>query len=386
MIMRVLYFGTYSKGEGYPRNETIINGLRLNGVEVVECHYPLWQGVEEKSRKPKSSLQYIKLLHRIIKAYIALSLRFFRLKEHDVIIVGYTGHIDIFFARLLNIFRKRPVVFDAFISLYDTVILDRGWFKESSMVARFLWWLDKTACGLANLVLLDTDEHIKYFCREFGLPEEKFLRIFAGAEPNIIHNSKASKAQRDGFTVVYTGTFIPLHGVETIVKGAKILEGEGVNFTLVGKGEMLSEIKSLAHRLKVKNLNFIDRWVPVEELRDILISAQISLGIFGTTKKAQRVIPFKVYNCLALGKAVITADTPAARELLRDGYNAILVPPGKPEALADAILCLKENKDLLQTLSLNAKATYKEHCSAEAIGSLLLSSLEKLVDKPLTRG
>ncbi len=382
--MRILYFGTYSKGEGYPRNDTIINGLRLNGVEVVECHYPLWQGVEEKSRKPKSPFQYTKLIYRVVKAYIALSLRFFRSKEHDVIIVGYTGHIDMFFVRLLNIFRKKPVVFDAFISLYDTVIHDRGWFKESSIVARLLWWLDKTACRLSDLILLDTEEHIRYFSTEFRVPREKFLRIFAGAEPNIIHNGKAYRTQSDGFTVVYTGTFIPLHGVETIVRSAKLLEGEGVNFTLVGKGERLSDIKSLAHNLKIKNLNFIDRWVPVEELRNILISAQICLGIFGTTKKAQRVIPFKVYNCLALGKAVITGDTPAARELLRDGYNAILVPPGDPEALADAIQRLKKNKHLLQTLSLNAATTYKEQCSAEAIGSLLLSSLKKLVDKPLT--
>ncbi len=54
------------------------------------------------------------------------------------------------------------------------------------------------------------------------------------------------------------------------------------------------------------------------------------------------VIPCKVYDCMAFGKAIITADTPAIKELLTDGETVVLVNAGNPgEALAESILKLK---------------------------------------------
>lgn len=36
--VRICYFGTYSREEGYPRSRVIIEGLRKNGVDVIESH------------------------------------------------------------------------------------------------------------------------------------------------------------------------------------------------------------------------------------------------------------------------------------------------------------------------------------------------------------
>jgi hypothetical protein len=46
--VRVLWFGTYSVGPGYPRNTVLIEGLRAAGVEVAECHVPLFRGAADK--------------------------------------------------------------------------------------------------------------------------------------------------------------------------------------------------------------------------------------------------------------------------------------------------------------------------------------------------
>ena len=48
-------------------------------------------------------------------------------------------------------------------------------------------------------------------------------------------------------------------------------------------------------------------------------------------------IPNKAFQALACGTPLVTADTPAARELLVDGESALLVPAGDPEALAAAV-------------------------------------------------
>ena len=48
-------------------------------------------------------------------------------------------------------------------------------------------------------------------------------------------------------------------------------------------------------------------------------------------------MPTKVHEALACGRPVVTADTAAARELLQDGVDALLVPPAIPAALAAAV-------------------------------------------------
>src|SRR3990172_8555409 len=123
--LRVCYFGTYTLEEGYPRNRVMIEGLRKNGVEVIECHENLWEGTDEKLKGIKELSATWKFLWKLLRTYIRLIFRFRQAGYYDVIIVGYAGHFDIFLARLLNLFRRKPVIFDAFLSLYDTAVMDR---------------------------------------------------------------------------------------------------------------------------------------------------------------------------------------------------------------------------------------------------------------------
>jgi glycosyltransferase involved in cell wall biosynthesis len=54
------------------------------------------------------------------------------------------------------------------------------------------------------------------------------------------------------------------------------------------------------------------------------------------------VIPNKIFQTLAAGAPVITADTPAIRELLAEGPAVRLVEPGNPAALAAAVWNFQE--------------------------------------------
>jgi glycosyltransferase involved in cell wall biosynthesis len=68
--------------------------------------------------------------------------------------------------------------------------------------------------------------------------------------------------------------------------------------------------------------------------------------VFGTTAKAARVIPNKVYQCMGMDRAVITGDTPAVRESFHDGVDVVLTAPGDADALAAAILRLARDPAL----------------------------------------
>ena len=70
--MRVCYFGTYSLEEGYPRNRVIIEGLRKNGVNVIECHEEMWKGTSEKLEGIKDWFAIFKQSARILRTYLKL--------------------------------------------------------------------------------------------------------------------------------------------------------------------------------------------------------------------------------------------------------------------------------------------------------------------------
>jgi glycosyltransferase involved in cell wall biosynthesis len=123
----------------------------------------------------------------------------------------------------------------------------------------------------------------------------------------------------------------------------------------------------------------VDRWISGEEYEQELAEADICLGVFGGTAKATRVIPSKVYDALAAGRPIITADTPAARELLTHGDDAWLCPANDAAALADAISTLARDETLRLRLAAGARRIYETWCAPEVIGRDVLARLEGLV-------
>ncbi len=165
--MKICYWGTYDRE--YPRNKILISGLKKNKAEVVECNVTIWRDTAEKMAAASSGWANLKILHRWFFAYLLLIRRFAAIKDIDVLFIGYSGHFDVFVAFILCKMRKVPMVFDAFLSLYDSLVFDRKIVKKNSLKSAFLYYLDKYACRLADLVLLDTDQHIDYFVPQFNL-------------------------------------------------------------------------------------------------------------------------------------------------------------------------------------------------------------------------
>ena len=337
--MHVVYWGTYDTGK--PRVRIMLRGLKENGIQVRECHADIWGGIEDKSQISGWSARLC-LLAKWLSSYPRLILRYLKLPEHDVVVIGYMGQLDVIvlwpFAKL----RRVPIVWDAFLSLYNTVVEDRCMLSKSSPLAKLLLWWEHLACRVADRVVLDTEAHGCYFVETFGLPPSKVGRVFVGAEtdvfrPDISRQDESTESRVSGsFTVLFYGQFIPLHSVETVVRAAKLTEGEEIRWILIGKGQESDKIRALVDELTPTNLNWIE-WVPYEQLLGWIHGADVCLGVFGNTEKAQRVIPNKVFQILAAGRPLITGDTPAIRELVSPSRKIKLVPVGNPEALATAV-------------------------------------------------
>ncbi|MBI4151167.1 glycosyltransferase [Candidatus Woesearchaeota archaeon] len=339
--MRVLMLGNYD--ETYSRGRILQKGLKKQRVNV---------DVLMTSSYPTMATR---LLH----------------KDFDVILA--TGKFTLLTAWLMKWWHRRKIVFDAFISDYDTLVQDRRLVSPWSPKAGVLWFGDKCACHLADHVILDTQEHIDYFVKTFRVPKKKFSVVLVGADDDVF--KPMQKAHR-GFLVSFDGTYIPLQGVEYILQAAKLLEKEPIRFQLLGKGQTYESMRLLADTLKLTNVTFKPSFVPLEKLAELIAPADVGLGIFGTTDKAQRVIPNKVYHLLAMDKPVITADTPAIRRLFTHKKDAFLVPAGNPQALADAITTLQKDAPLRNRIAKEGYALFKQQGSIAAVGKQLLTILK----------
>lgn len=324
----------------------------------MERHEPVWEsGAGEHWRAgPRAALRLARAQARLLRRG--------REGRFDALIVGYPGHLDLDAARWAA--RGAPVVLSPLVSLSDTLVADRGRFARGSPAARVLHAIDRRALRRADLVVADTEAHADFLAALAGIPRERVAACFVGAEERLF-----TPPWQPSGPPLFVGKLIPLHGLETILAAARL--APDVPLRLVGSGQLAG---LLARR--PANVEWVP-WVAYEGLPGELRRSACALGIFGTTEKAARVIPNKAFQALACGTPLVTADTPAARELLVDGESALLVPPGDAEALAAAIRRLTSEGALAHRLGEGGHDAYLERASEQVLGRRWRSLLEALL-------
>jgi len=335
VLMRIVCWGTYDIGK--PRVRILLRGLQANNIEVIECHKEVWGGINDKSQIA-GFFAKLRFAVKWLASYPSLILTYMRLPKHDAVIVSYLGHLDVLvlwpFARIRGV----PIVWDAFLSLYNTVVEDRRIVAPIHPLAWFLYAWEWLACRAAKVVVLDTRAHADYFARRYHLPSEKTDAVFVGVEPEAFPRQASSpRKPGDAITVLFYGQFIPLHGIETIILAARKLKDVDVKWVIIGQGQDASRIREMLNQFPLPKLQWIP-WVEYEKLIEWIKSADVCLGIFADSQKAGMVIPNKVFQIVASNKPVITRDSAAIRELLKPSpYGVHLIPPDDPSALAGAV-------------------------------------------------
>ena len=139
--------------------------------------------------------------------------------------------------------------------------------------------------------------------------------------------------------VLYAGQLYPWKGVDVLVEAmaavpdARLvilggIEGEADTRRIRG----LVEARGLAARTELPGL------VPQARVADELRRAAVVVAPFLRAGMTERhTSPLKVFEAMAAGRPIVASDLPSSREVLRDGENALLVPPGDERALAAAV-------------------------------------------------
>ncbi len=362
--MRVLFVA--ARELSYARNEVLLRALgRFAEVDAL--------GPE---RAPASLLRASGQM--AARAHAALSRQ-----RYDLVVAGFYGYL---IAQVLALRTRTPLLFDAFVSNYDTLVEDRGSYAPGSPAARAARWLDRSTCSRADHLLLDTQAHAAYFTETIGVPAAKITVLPVGCSEDRFQSSPQPQALPGApLRVLYYCTWLPLHGADVVVQAAALLQSataggdQRFEFRLVGDGPLRAAGEAQARAAGLTNVHFLPPMAAQAIARE-LAQAHICLGgHFGPGAKAQRTIPGKIYQMLAAQRPVIGGDSAANRELLTDGVSARLTPAQDAGALAAALRELAAAPELRAALAAGGRAAYEASASEAVITARLRAQVEAMV-------
>lgn len=294
----------------------------------------------------------------------------------DVYVFGFRSH-EIFWAFLPGI-RTKPIVFDALMSPYASLSEEHklGWLGR--LLAPLVFYLERSILRRAELVITDTPAHIAYYQQTFGLPSAKLCALPVSA-PDVERIASTSSSLDPSFNVLFFGSFLPLHGVDTIIEAASLLKSLDIRFDFVGGSAQ--QVHSACEAAGVTNYTHRS-WVPFDELisRDIPAAHLCLGGPFGNTRQARRVITTKTAQCLAARRPTIIGRIEHDIGFI-DKQNCLLVEQADPGVLAEAIRWAFEHQDCLSDMGKNGRKLYDEELSTHAVAERLGPRLKALVSR-----
>lgn len=358
----LLVLGVHLKSEGYPNTLYRLHDLEASGqFQMTEINVPMWN-VRSQSQHGFSRLT--RNFWRAIIAHVMVMVRYLvTAKRTERIYIPYPSVFVLFLLSYLPAkFQPKRVVADVFISLYDTIVLDRGLLKQDGVPARILKWMERRAYFYADKIVVDTKQNAKFLCSLFGLPMEKVVYIPLSIDEEHF-KFVPYQPQPNICRVLFVGTLVPLHGIQTLLEAAHLLSGRSdIHFKVIGDGQDSPLVEAVLHTQKLQ-LEWERIWQPSSQVAEEIKLADICLGIFGAGDKTQRVCPFKIYAYASMGRAIITGETDWLKEtnqqLSYEPFSS--VPVNDAAALAAKIAQLADDLILRKQLAASSHDFYQTH-------------------------
>lgn len=376
----VCVFGCYQDSDLYQRNRVLARTLLELGSDSFQVRPALQSDNTGNQARLSSPAGLLRVCREQLRQLFSLLGQRRALASADLFFIPYPAYLDRWYLRLMTLgSRRRPLVVDAFLCLHDTVVADRQLLKPGSPGARLVAWLERGTLEAADCVLIDTEQQKTQLCERYDLPADKVRVVPVGLDEDQWTPLPPPPAGAH-FEVLFWGTFIPLHGVPTIIEAARLLQQRDptVRVTLLGDGQTAADCAALLDSAALDNLQWRRRLCQTAELREAIAASHCVLGVFGATDKAASVVPYKAYQALASDRMLITRSGSAMDPLARECDGIALVPPADPEALATAILAMKDAQ--ARTGAVSTRALYDRRLSQRVIREVLADVVEGLRD------
>jgi glycosyltransferase involved in cell wall biosynthesis len=363
-----------------------VSRAAIGRLAVVTCYrHPdyiraitLRQGVADSGAVDE--MVVVKNTRRGVLRYLDVAAQLVRLRVSgtpDAFLVTFRGYEILPLVLLLA--GRRPVYYDEFINPVEWFVDEHHKFPPGSARARLLRTVFRSLMRRCAGVLSDTASHADFSAQRMGLPPERFSVVPVGSDEATFaprpHGPGPVRAVDAAFTVLYYGSMLPLHGVDTVIAAAVSLRSDArVRFLFVGGGadtaRLVAEARSRGAAVDHR------AWVDYAALPELFSEVDLLLGgPFGGTVQSQFVITGKTMQYLSSARPAVVGENEETG-VFTDRVDALVVPQRDPEALADAVRWAADHPEELERIGRRGRELYDRRWSsvrvAEALRALLL--------------
>jgi glycosyltransferase involved in cell wall biosynthesis len=180
------------------------------------------------------------------------------------------------------------------------------------------------------------------------------------------------RSPEDPLRVSYIGQLYPWKGIDTLLAAMqKLPDAQLVVVGGLPPEPDLERARRLAEKLGVAGRTVFRGYLSPPEARQEQSRADVLvIPLHDSATARYFTSPLKLFEAMAAARPIIASDLPSVREVLTDGVNALLVPPGDPEALAAAITRLRDDEELRQSLGRRAGQDAVAYAWAERARSI----------------
>lgn len=234
---------------------------------------------------------------------------------------------------------------------------------ESLVFQRLAQRVENWLCRNATKTIV-VSSAMKNIFLTHGLPEHKFMVLPNGVDPQRFHPEVNGKQIRtsldwtDNFIVGFVGWIRHWHGLDILIDAMAILEKKiaALRLLLVGDGPAMFDLQTQIHRLGLTEKIQLTGPVPKNVIPNYIAAMDLAIQPAVTDYAS----PIKLFEYLAIGKAIIAPRKDNITEIIEDEKQALLYTSGKTQELADKIARLYNDRDLRESLGREGRRLVKE--------------------------
>lgn len=250
--------------------------------------------------------------------------------------------------------------------------------------SRFYRKLTQYVIQCSDMVTCDAETVKRKVIELANYPAEKIVVFPWGIDLRLFHPSQEIRNRvrkdlgwDDKKILIMTREFRPICGVEYFIKAIPeiIRQVPEVRVLLAGSGSEEQKLHKMVKELKLENIVCFLGYVPNHRLpsylnaADIYVSSSLSDGS-----------PTSLLEAMACGLPVMVTRIPSVLEWIKDGENGLVVPLRDSQALAEKIVYLIKNEDLMKEMSSRNLAVAKQRADWDKNFNKLEMMYEKLTN------
>lgn len=218
----------------------------------------------------------------------------------------------------------------------------------------------------------------------YRLPPARCMHIYNGVDltyfaPRPVDREKVAIRESLGFSpddivIASVAQFRRGKKQEDLVAACTLLSGQGypTRLVLVGDGPERSRVQKIAEKTGIPDrIHFFGQ---LEDVRPLLTACDI----FALSSVAVETFSNAALEAMAMERPVVMSNIGGAAEMVKEGVNGFLFPPGDIATLAEKLALLARNSEIRKRMSLQARRLVRERFSFET----MLQEYENLIYSP----